>query len=250
MKILRTAIAGILALVTATAALAQTFPSVPDRTVIGRIGTGSGSGPSQAIPFATLAAQLNTMTVGVTTVTGGVSGRVLYDNGGLLGEYLITGTGLVVMQTSPQLITPNIGAATGTSLVLSGTDTPLQLGSTTTTTSGLSRKIQLYGSDNGTGAGTFISGNNGANTMWGIGTFSTGLGGSYDDTLAVFQRNKAWRFSNGLGAGLGAGIYASLDEVASSWRCERRFDPKIGSDERDGKYAGWKEAVGRVLTQR
>jgi glycerol kinase len=51
-------------------------------------------------------------------------------------------------------------------------------------------------------------------------------------------------------AGLGAGIYKSLDEVASSWRCERRFDPKISADERDAKYAGWKEAVGRVLTQR
>ena len=50
-------------------------------------------------------------------------------------------------------------------------------------------------------------------------------------------------------AGLGAGIYASLDEVAASWRCERRFDPKISTDERDAKYAGWKEAVGRVLTQ-
>jgi glycerol kinase len=51
-------------------------------------------------------------------------------------------------------------------------------------------------------------------------------------------------------AGLGSGIYSSLEEVASSWRCERRFDPKISADERDAKYAGWKEAVGRVLTQR
>jgi glycerol kinase len=51
-------------------------------------------------------------------------------------------------------------------------------------------------------------------------------------------------------AGLGAGVYSSLDEVASSWRCERRFEPKIGADERDAKYAGWKEAVGRVLSQR
>jgi glycerol kinase len=51
-------------------------------------------------------------------------------------------------------------------------------------------------------------------------------------------------------AGLGAGIYASLDEIAASWRCERRFVPHIGTDERDAKYAGWKEAVGRVLSQR
>lgn len=51
-------------------------------------------------------------------------------------------------------------------------------------------------------------------------------------------------------AGLGADVFGSLDEVAASWRCERRFEPHIGADERDAKYAGWKEAVGRVLSQR
>jgi glycerol kinase len=48
-------------------------------------------------------------------------------------------------------------------------------------------------------------------------------------------------------AGTGAGIYASLDEVAASWRCERRFEPAISADERDAKYDGWKQAVRRVL---
>ncbi|MBI1210979.1 MAG: glycerol kinase GlpK [Alphaproteobacteria bacterium] len=51
-------------------------------------------------------------------------------------------------------------------------------------------------------------------------------------------------------AGLGAGVYSSLDEVSEQWRCERRFLPKIGADERDARYAGWQEAVGRVLTKR
>ena len=51
-------------------------------------------------------------------------------------------------------------------------------------------------------------------------------------------------------AGLGVGLYASLDEVAARWRCERRFEPQIGADERDARYAGWQEAVGRVLTAR
>ena len=50
-------------------------------------------------------------------------------------------------------------------------------------------------------------------------------------------------------AGLGVGLYASLDEVAAQWRCERRFEPKIGSDERDARYAGWQDAVSRVLTK-
>jgi glycerol kinase len=51
-------------------------------------------------------------------------------------------------------------------------------------------------------------------------------------------------------AGLGAGLYSSLDEVAAQWRCERRFEPKIGTDERDARYAGWQDAVARILTKR
>jgi hypothetical protein len=54
------------ALVIAAPAFAQTFPTVPDNSVIGRLGAGSSSGPSSAIPFATLSAQLgfgNTMQV-------------------------------------------------------------------------------------------------------------------------------------------------------------------------------------------
>lgn len=35
-------------------AFAQTFPTVPDHSVIGRIGVGGSSGPSQAIPFTSL----------------------------------------------------------------------------------------------------------------------------------------------------------------------------------------------------
>ena len=51
-------------------------------------------------------------------------------------------------------------------------------------------------------------------------------------------------------AGLGAGVYQSLDELSEHWRCEKRFLPQIGQDERDARYAGWQEAVGRVLTKR
>lgn len=43
-------------------AIAQQFPTVPDHSVIGRIGTGSASGPSQAIPWATLISQLSLVT--------------------------------------------------------------------------------------------------------------------------------------------------------------------------------------------
>lgn len=39
--------------------IAQQFPTVPDNSVIGRIGAGTGSGPSQAIPLANVQAALN-----------------------------------------------------------------------------------------------------------------------------------------------------------------------------------------------
>ena len=58
-----------------------------------------------------------TLVVGTTAISGGASGRVLYDNAGVLGEYTITGTaGSVVMSVSPTLVTPVLGAATATSI--------------------------------------------------------------------------------------------------------------------------------------
>lgn len=61
------------------------------------------------------------LVVGTTTITGGTTTRILYDNAGVLGEYTLTGTGtVVVMATSPVLTTPTIGVAAVTSLTYSG----------------------------------------------------------------------------------------------------------------------------------
>lgn len=46
------------------------------------------------------------LTVGTTTITSGTSGRILYDNAGVLGEKTVTGTGNVVLDTLPTLTTP------------------------------------------------------------------------------------------------------------------------------------------------
>jgi hypothetical protein len=43
--------------------------------------------------------------VGSTAITGGATGRVLYNNAGVLGEYAITGTGSVVLGTTPTFTT-------------------------------------------------------------------------------------------------------------------------------------------------
>lgn len=78
--------------------------------------------------------------VGSTTVTGGTSGRVLYDNAGAVGEYQITGSGKVVMDTSPTLVTPALGTPSSGTLT-SCTGLPISSG-----VSGL-----------GTGVATFLA---------------------------------------------------------------------------------------------
>ncbi len=51
-------------------------------------------------------------------------------------------------------------------------------------------------------------------------------------------------------AGVHAGLYASHEAMAANWRSDRRFEPAMSGDERDARYAGWKDAVGRVLSTR
>lgn len=45
-----------------------------------------------------------TLTVGTSPISGGVSGKVLYDNGGVLGELITTGTGNAVLDTAPLIV--------------------------------------------------------------------------------------------------------------------------------------------------
>ena len=90
------------------------------------------------------AAPVTSITINSTVISGGTTGRVLYDNAGTVGELVNTGTGNNVLATSPTLVTPVLGAATGTSLQLSGltassavaTDASKNLVSVTNTGSG------------------------------------------------------------------------------------------------------------------
>ncbi len=47
-------------------------------------------------------------------------------------------------------------------------------------------------------------------------------------------------------AGLHAGVYASLDDIAALWGEDQRFKPTASSQSVNTLYAGWQEAVARV----
>lgn len=74
-------------------------------------GTGCTLGSSCTPPAGNLV-------VGTTGVNSGTTTRVLYDNAGTLGEYAVTGSGSVVLGTSPSIASPTVtGAFTATGLV-------------------------------------------------------------------------------------------------------------------------------------
>ncbi|MCY1287357.1 Glycerol kinase [compost metagenome] len=47
-------------------------------------------------------------------------------------------------------------------------------------------------------------------------------------------------------AGLQAGLYADLEQIASHWHRQRRFVPRMAEAHRQKLYAGWLDAVTRV----
>ncbi|HWL62024.1 MAG TPA: glycerol kinase GlpK [Steroidobacteraceae bacterium] len=49
-------------------------------------------------------------------------------------------------------------------------------------------------------------------------------------------------------AGLQAGIYGSLDDIAALWRAERRFEPQMPVARADALHAAWRDAVARLRT--
>jgi glycerol kinase len=48
-------------------------------------------------------------------------------------------------------------------------------------------------------------------------------------------------------AGIQAGAFESLEQVANLWHNEAKFEPKMEEEARERLYAGWLEAVGKVL---
>jgi len=96
---------GVVTLATAAAAGTWTFTLPTSGGSNGWILTTNGSGVSTWTNPTALGVDLD---VGTTAITGGTTGRVLYNNAGVLGEYAITGTGSVVLGTSPTFTTSAI----------------------------------------------------------------------------------------------------------------------------------------------
>jgi glycerol kinase len=51
-------------------------------------------------------------------------------------------------------------------------------------------------------------------------------------------------------AGLQRGIYPPPEQMAKSWKLNRRFEPEMEESTRERKYRGWQDAVNRTLTTR
>jgi glycerol kinase len=51
-------------------------------------------------------------------------------------------------------------------------------------------------------------------------------------------------------AGLTTGVFGSTEDIAARWQSERRFAPAGDEAARAARYAGWRDAVGRVVTKR
>ncbi len=92
--------------------LLQTFTESAGAQAENVVFAGPASGGSGAPTFRALVlADLPTipaagLTVGSSVITSGTSGRVLYDNAGVLGELAVTGSGNAVLATAPTLSSP------------------------------------------------------------------------------------------------------------------------------------------------
>jgi glycerol kinase len=51
-------------------------------------------------------------------------------------------------------------------------------------------------------------------------------------------------------AGMQAGVYPGFDDFAKGWALERTFTPQMDEATRETRYAGWKDAVSRTLSDR
>ena len=50
-------------------------------------------------------------------------------------------------------------------------------------------------------------------------------------------------------AGMHVGLYPSQSEFAKTWALERHFEPQMTAKDANERYAGWKDAVARLISK-
>jgi hypothetical protein len=135
----------------ATSAVTYTLPTADGTN--GQALTTNGSG---ALSWANVSSGV---IVNTTTITGGTSGRVLYDNAGAVGELATTGSGNVVLATSPTLssptfTTPVLGTPTSGDFSTGTFTWPTFNQNTSGTAAGLSSTLAVASGGTGLTSGT------------------------------------------------------------------------------------------------
>lgn len=187
------------------------------------------------------------LNVGITQILNSTSGRVLFANAGVLGQYAISGGGSVAMTVSPVFTTPNIGAATGTSLALSGALTagsvsaatvaaptsltsPLLIGGVgttgvqltikSTTGAGSTDQINIVGGNNGAQTWASLNGNGATLTSFTNGSHALTLntsGAGTSDNIALQMNNPIATASAAVGFLASVGVAGAVNLGGMLW---------------------------------
>ena len=128
----------------------------------------------------------SSLVVGTTTIIGGASGNIEYNNAGVLGEKTVSGTGLVLLQTGPSIVNPSITGASITTSSYNGLTITASTGTLTIAnakTATISNTLTFTGTDSSSiafGTGGTVLYNGGA-----LGTPASGNGSNITNVNAA-----------------------------------------------------------------
>jgi glycerol kinase len=81
------------------------------------------------------------------------------------------------------------------------------------------------------------------------GWFLQRLADSLGETVEVARHAETTALGAAYLAGQASGVYGSQDDLQRAWVPSRSFEPAMSADERDARYAGWREALAKVRSK-